>query len=255
MNKVVIVTGGTRGIGFETAKKFLSSGDKVIIASIDSEEIICQAVNELSQIGEVTFFKCNVACQEDCEDVVNETIKKYGRIDVLANVAGIVGKRDDFIHIDLEDTMNVIKVNLMGTINIGHFVSKEMVKQKKGVIINVGSICGFMANTEVIGYHASKGGVKMVTQAMARELSPYGIRVLSVAPGWVKTGMIDKPIEDMGSKLHMKGRIIEPQEIANVIYLMSLDEASAINGSTVMVDDGYASFKGIDGKNYFPIKI
>lgn len=248
MDKVVIITGGTRGIGFATAKKFLKEGDKVVIASIDQKEIIEESMQKLSSLGEVSFYKCNVACYEDCEDVVKETIKRYGRIDVLANVAGIVGKREEFINIDLEDTMNVIQVNLMGTINIGHFVSKEMVKQKKGVIINVGSICGFMANTEAIGYHASKGGVKMVTQAMARELSPYGIRVLSVAPGWVKTGMIDKPIEDIGSKLHMKGRILQPEEIANVIYLMSLDEASAINGSTVMVDDGYSSFKGVDGK-------
>lgn len=247
MNKIVIVTGGTRGIGFETAKKFLNNGDKVVIASIDAKEVIEQAIEELRKLGEVTFLKCNVACQEDCEDVVKETIEKYGRIDVLVNVAGIVGKRESFINIDLDDTMNVIKVNLMGTINMSHFVSKKMITNNSGVIINVGSICGFMANTEAIGYHASKGGVKMVTQAVARELSPYGIRVLSVAPGWVKTGMIDKPIEEIGSKLHMKGRIIEPKEIANIIYLMSLEEASAINGTTVMVDDGYTSFKGIDG--------
>lgn len=247
MDRVVIVTGGTRGIGFATAKKFLLKKDKVVIASIDQEDIIEQAINELSSLGEVSFIKCNVASQEDCQHVVEETIRRYGHIDVLANVAGIVGKRQSFIESDLEDTWQVINVNLMGTIHIGHFVSKEMVKQKSGVIINVGSICGFMANTEAIGYHASKGGVKMVTQAMARELSPYGIRVVSVAPGWVRTGMIDKPIEKVGSALHMKGRIIEPEEIANAIYLLSLEEASAINGSTVMVDDGYSSFKGIDG--------
>ncbi len=247
MNKIVIVTGGTRGIGYATAKKFLEKGDKVVIASIDDEATINSAIETLSQIGEVTFFKCNVACKHDCEDVVNETMKKYGRIDVLAHVAGIVGKRQSFVEGDLDDTYNVINVNLMGTINIGHYVSKVMVNQKSGVIVNVGSICGFMANTEAIGYHASKGGVKMVTQAMARELSPYGVRVVSVAPGWVRTGMIDKPIEKIGSALHMKGRIIEPSEIANAIYLVSLEEASAINGSTVMVDDGYASFKGVDG--------
>ena len=143
MNKIVIVTGGTRGIGFETAKKFLNEGNKVIIASIDDDKTIKEAVEELSEIGEVTFYKCNVSCREDCEDVVKETINKYGRIDVLANVAGIVGKRESFIDIDLDDTLNVIKVNLMGTINIGHYVSSEMVRQKSGVIINLGSICGF----------------------------------------------------------------------------------------------------------------
>jgi NAD(P)-dependent dehydrogenase (short-subunit alcohol dehydrogenase family) len=87
----------------------------------------------------------------------------------------------------------------------------------------------------------------MLTQALARELSPYGLRVVSVAPGWVRTGMIDKPIETIGAALHMKGRIIEAEEIANVIYLLSLKEASAINGTTVMADDGYTSFKGVDG--------
>jgi NAD(P)-dependent dehydrogenase (short-subunit alcohol dehydrogenase family) len=135
----------------------------------------------------------------------------------------------------------------MGTIYLSHFTAREMITAKAGVIVNVGSICGFMANTESIGYHASKGGVKMITQAMARELSPYGIRVVSVAPGWVRTGMIDKEIEEIGSRLHMKGRIIEPEEIAGAVYLMTLPEASAINGTTVMVDDGYSSFKGVDG--------
>ncbi|MDW6005375.1 SDR family NAD(P)-dependent oxidoreductase [Vibrio mangrovi] len=247
MSRVVIVTGGTRGIGLETAKKFVTRGDRVVVASIDKEEIITQAMETLSQIGEVEFIECNLAKAEDCEYVVSQTLKKFGRIDVLANVAGVVGKREPFLEADLSDTMNTIQINLMGTIQIGHYVSRAMADNKSGVIINVGSICGAMANTESIGYHASKGGVKMVTQAMARELSPYGIRVVSVAPGWVKTDMIDKPIEEIGSKLHMKGRIIEPIEIANSIYLLSLPEASAINGTTVMVDDGYSSFKGVDG--------
>lgn len=135
----------------------------------------------------------------------------------------------------------------MGTLYLSHYAAQAMVKAKSGVIVNVGSICGSMANTESIGYHASKGGVRMLTRAMARELSPYGVRVVEVAPGWVKTGMIDKEIEEIGSRLHMKGRILSPEEIANTIYLVTLPEASAINGSTIMADDGYASFKGVDG--------
>jgi len=249
MDKIVIITGGTRGIGFATAKKFLEKGDKVVIASIDNEKTIENSIKTLSEMGEVSFISCNVISAKDCENVINETVKKYGKIDILVNVAGIVGKRDDFLNIDLNDTLNVIQVNLMGTINMCHFASKIMAENKSGVIINTGSICGFMANTEAVGYHASKGGVKMITQAMARELSPYGIRVVSIAPGWVKTDMIDGLIAEIGGKFHMKGRIIEPSEIANAIYLMSLEEASAINGSTVMTDDGYSSFKGVDGNS------
>lgn len=244
MNQVVIVTGGTKGIGFATAKKFLSSNDKVIVLGRHENK---ETLDELLKIGEVTFIKADVSIFEECKKVVDTVLEKYGKIDVLANVAGVVGNRGSFIDLDIEDIQKTININLMGTINLSQLVARIMVKQRSGVIINVGSIDGFMANTESIGYHASKGGVKMLTQAMARELSPYGIRVLSVAPGWVKTGMIDKPIEEIGSKLHMKGRIIMPEEIANAIWLMSLPEASAINGSTVMADDGYCSFKGVDG--------
>ena len=244
MNRIVIVTGGRKGIGFATAKKFLSCGDKVIILGRHENE---SALEELKKKGEVTFIRADVSIADDCRRVVSAAMETYGRIDVLANVAGIVGTRGAFVDLDLADIQNTININLMGTINLSQLAAREMLKQRSGVIINVGSIDGFLANTESIGYHASKGGVKLLTQAMARELSPYGIRVLSVAPGWVKTGMIDKPIEEIGSRLHMKGRIILPEEIADAIWLMSLPEASAINGTTVMADDGYSSFKGVDG--------
>ncbi|MDO4198921.1 MAG: SDR family oxidoreductase [Erysipelotrichaceae bacterium] len=243
-NRVVIVSGGTKGIGFATAKKFLEKGNKVVVSGRHYEE---ENMKVLEALGEVKYVKADVSNTEDCKLIVEETIKKFGKVDVLANVAGVVGQRGSFTEVDLDDVAKTININLMGTIALSQYASKYMVEQRKGVIVNVGSICGFMANTEAIGYHASKGGIKMATQAMARELSPYGVRVVSVAPGWVRTGMIDKPIEMVGAALHMKGRIIEPEEIANAIYLMSLDEASAINGTTVMADDGYSSFKGIDG--------
>lgn len=249
MEKVVIVTGGTSGIGFETSKKFLEKGYKVVIAGIDREENIKKALELLHPLGEVTFIKCDISDPEECKQVVLKTIHYYDHIDILANVAGIVGERKDFVESSLDNIKKVIDVNLMGSINMAYYVSKEMIKAKSGTIVNVGSICGFMANTEAIGYHASKGGVKMVTQALARELSPYGIRVVSVAPGWVKTPMMESDIELFGNTLHMKGRVIQPREIANAIYLMTLEEASAINGTTVMVDDGYSSFKGINGKS------
>ncbi len=245
MNRIVVITGGTKGIGLETAKKFLKEGDKVVVASIDCDEVIKESMGILSQLGEVSFVKCNVADSSDCECAVNTVIEKYGRIDILANVAGIVGKRQSFLESEIEDIKKVLDVNLIGTIILSQMVAKEMIKQKFGVIVNVGSICGFMANSESVGYHASKGGVKMITQLMARQLSPFGIRVLSVAPGWVKTEMVDENTAEIGGLLHMKKRIIEPEEVANAIYLLSFPEASAINGTTVMVDDGYTSFKSL----------
>lgn len=244
--KVVVVTGGTKGIGYATTKKFLEMGNAVIVASNYHGQETDDIMAELEDIGEVSFVTCNVAKKEECENVVKYAIEKYGQVDVLANVGGIVGKRVSFLENDLADTENVINVNLMGTLNMSYFAAKEMAKRKYGVIINVGSICGFIANSEAVGYHASKGGVKMATQALARELGVEGIRVLSIAPAWVNTGMMEQEIADFGGKMHLKGRIIEPVEIANAIYLMSLDEASAINGTTVMADDGYSSFKGLE---------
>lgn len=248
MSRIVIVTGGTSGIGYQTVAKFLTNGDKVVIAGIDKQEKIDAAMAKLTKLGEVTFFTCDVANKEACATVIDQTMAKYGRIDVLANVAGIVGKRLSFTDIDLADIQAVINVNLMGTINMGYYAAKVMTKQKAGVIVNVGSIDGFLANPENVAYHASKGGVKMFTAAEARELSPFGIRAVSVAPGWVHTEMLDGFTASFGAAMHMKGRVIEPQEIANVIYLVSLDEASAINGTTVFADDGYTAFKGIEVK-------
>ena len=248
MKKVAIITGGTSGIGLATAKKFLKNGYWVVVASVDSQEKIDAAMKELEALGDVSFSLCNITDRSDCQAAVKLAVEKYGQVDVLANVAGITGKRQSFLEGDLDDTMKVININLMGSLNMALYAAQEMVKRHTGVIINVGSICGLMANSEAIGYHASKGAIKMVTQALAKELTPQGLRVLSVAPGWVDTGLMDQKAIEYGGKLHMKGRVVSPEEIADVIYLMSLDEAKAINGTTVCADDGYTSFKGVNMK-------
>ena len=245
-SRVVIVTGASQGIGFATAKKFLEKGDQVVILSTN-EQKGRRAEAALAPLGKVVWKQCNVAKAEDCYRVVDETAKEFGRVDVVVNCAGVVSTRNSFLEVDLENVRKTLEINVMGTIQMIHAASKYMVPQEKGVIVNIGSICGSMANSESVGYHASKGAVNMITKSLARELSPYGIRVVCAAPGWVHTEMIDETVAEIGASLHLKGRIIEPEEIAGAVYLLSLDEASAINGSTVMVDDGYASFKGVDG--------
>lgn len=246
MKKVAIITGGTSGIGLATAKKFLATGHRVVVASVDAQEKIDAAIAQLEPMGEVVFCNCNITSQADCQAAVQTAIERFGQVDILANVAGITGKRQPFLDGDLDDTMKVININLMGSLNMALYTAREMVKRHSGVIINVGSLCGLMANSEAIGYHVSKGAIKMATQALAKELTPKGLRVLSVAPGWVDTGLMDQKAIEYGGKLHMKGRVISPEEIADVIYLMSLDEARAINGTTVCADDGYTSFKGVN---------
>lgn len=245
--RVVIITGGSAGIGYATAKKFLSKGNKVVILSTN-EEKGRRAEKQLANIGEVCWMKCDIASYAECENVVNRVINKYGKVDILVNNAGIVSKRTSFLDVDLDDLKRTYDVDVMGTVHMIHNVTKHMVKAESGVIINIGSICGKMANTESLGYHISKGAIEMLTKSLARELSKYKIRVVCAAPGWVHTEMIDDTVANVGGALHMKGRIIEPDEIAGAVYLLSLEEASAINGSTVMVDDGYTSFKGVEGR-------
>lgn len=246
MEKVVIITGGSAGIGFATAKKFLEKGSKVVILSTNAAKGKA-AEEKLSQYGEVTWMCCHVQDAQECVQVVERTVEKYGHVDILVNNAGIVSKRESFLQVDLEDVRRTIDINVMGTIQMIHAVTPYMVKQESGVVINIGSICGVMANSESVGYHASKGAVEMLTKSLARELAPYGIRMVCVAPGWVRTEMIDDTVAGIGASLHLKGRIVEPEEIAGVVWLMTQEEASAVNGTTVMADDGYSVFKGIDG--------
>lgn len=243
MDRIIVITGGTKGIGHATAKKFVQEKDKVVVLGRNEQK---DNLEELQAVGEAMFIQADVSKDEDCKKVMDVVMEKYGRVDVLCNVAGVTGKRLSFLDADVEDIRNTLDINLIGMIRISQYAAREMKNAGKGVIINVGSICGFMANVESVGYHVSKGGVKMLTQAMARELSPYGIRVVSVAPGWVKTEMMLAELEGVGAPFHMKKRVILPEEIAGAMFLLSLPEASAINGTTVMTDDGYTSFKGAD---------
>lgn len=241
--KVALVTGGTSGIGLATVKKFLKHDYQVIDVGLN-EEVFPKLKTELNTDA-LDLMKCNVADKNDVKTLV-ETIKnKYGRIDVLVNNAGILAKEIDLTDADLDDIEKTIQVNLLGTIYVAKYVAQVMKEQHSGTIINIGSIDGVMANHESVAYHASKGGVHMFTKALARELSPFGIRVVCVAPAWVETGMVPPKAKEYGETLMMKHRLISPQELAGVVYLMTLPEANAINGSVVMADDGYASFKGL----------
>jgi NAD(P)-dependent dehydrogenase (short-subunit alcohol dehydrogenase family) len=166
---------------------------------------------------------------------------------VLVNNAGTVGIRGDLIDQDMANIENVMKINVMGTLYMAKYAALVMKEAGKGVIVNVGSLCGAIVNTESVAYHASKGAVRMITSCIAKELAPYGIRVVSAAPGWVATPLLKTVCseEDVayGNSLHMTGKIIEPSQIAGAIFALSSDDASAIMGTTVMVDNGYTAYK------------
>lgn len=183
MSKVALITGGTSGIGLATVKKFLSEGYKVIAVGVNENDFP-QIKKEINN-SNLQVMKC-----DEVKDLVTTIAKNEKKIDVLVNSAGVLAKHVDLVDADLDNIERTININLMGTIYVAKYVGQVMKEQGEGTIINIGSIDGIMANHESIAYHASKGGVHMVTKALARELSPFGARVVAVAPAWVETGMV-----------------------------------------------------------------
>lgn len=246
--KVAVVTGGSEGIGQAIALRFVKAGYAVVIAS-RREEVGKKTEAMLKEHGDALWVKCDVASDDDCAALARAAKETFGRVDVLVNDAGVVGNRKDFLDLDMADIRKTLDINVMGTIQTMKHCAAIMKEQGKGVIINIGSICGLLVNTESIAYHASKGAVRMATQRAAMELAKFNIRVLSVAPAWVMTQMAqsvmdaDPEAKAHGESLHMSNRILTPEQIAGAVYLLAQDEASAINGITVMADDGYSSFK------------
>ena len=141
--KVAIVTGGTNCIGLATTKKFLKEGYAVMIADLHENQ---ERLAELQKLGTMAFFQCDISQADRVQALVDETVKRFGRIDVAANVAGILGKHMPFVKADLDNIRQVINVNLMGTINVDQKVAAQMVKQGSRVIVNVGSLDGFIPN-------------------------------------------------------------------------------------------------------------
>ncbi|WP_339266284.1 SDR family oxidoreductase [Paenibacillus sp. FSL R5-0470] len=245
--RVAVITGGASGIGKQTAIKFASKGDQVVVADFNQqlgEETVAQIIKDG---GEAIFVKTDVSKYEEVEALVEKTVATYGRIDVMFNNAGI-GRVTPVLDQDLKDYHSVINVNQHG---VAHGIIAAGKKMRelgiKGVIINTASVFGFLASPGTFAYHASKGAVIMMTKSAALEMSIHGIRVLAVAPGAVDTPII-QGYKDQGMVDQMKSKVMGnkltlPEQVADTVYLLSLPEASAINGSVVMADEGYASFK------------
>jgi NAD(P)-dependent dehydrogenase (short-subunit alcohol dehydrogenase family) len=247
LSRVAVITGGASGIGRETALKFAKKGDRVVVA--DFNEVIGKQTVDLikSNGGEAIFVKTDVSNYEDVEALVDKAVETYGRIDVMFNNAGI-GRITPVLDQNLEDYHSVINVNQHG-VAYGIIAAGKKMRELNinGVIINTASVFGFLASPGTFAYHATKGAVIMMTKSAALELAEYGIRVVAIAPGVVDTPIIqgykDSGVIDSMKAKVMGNKLTQPEQIANTVYLMSLEEASAVNGSVIMADEGYASFK------------
>jgi 3-oxoacyl-[acyl-carrier protein] reductase len=234
-DSVVLVTGGTRGIGRAVAERFKSVGAKVYITGTNDERTKTAA----EEIG-VNGFKMDVTDREEVKRVVSEILELEGRIDILVNNAGIT--RDTlFIRMKDEDWDRVIDTNLNGVYNVTRTVVPSMVKKRKGNIINISSVVGFTGNVGQVNYSATKSALVGFTKSLAKELGGRGIRVNCVAPGYITTDMTkaipDKIKEELLRSIPLR-REGEPREIADVCLFLASNMASYITGTVIHVNGG-----------------
>lgn len=235
--KVVMVTGGAAGIGKVTAENFARQGAKVAICDVNTEAGEATA----KELGpEASFTQVDVADSASVSDWVETVMDRYGQIDVLVNNAGIT--RDGLImRMKEEDWDAVINVNLKSAFNCTKAISKIMVRQKSGRIINLASVVGVMGNPGQANYVASKAGMIGLTKTVAKELGSRGITVNAVAPGFIETDMTavlsEKAREAMLSIIPLQ-RAGTPQDVAEAIMFLASDSAAYITGQVLHVTGG-----------------
>lgn len=239
MDKTVVVTGGSRGIGKAVALAFAKCGAKLAILdlNIESAEETARECSSLSGKAAKAYL-CQVGEFKDCEETVKKIIEDLGGIDVLINSAGIT--RDTLmLRMKEEDFDAVINVNLKGTFNMIKSCYSHFMKKRSGKIINLSSVSGIMGNAGQTNYSASKAGVIGLTKSVAKELASRGVCVNAIAPGFIETPMTEsfKDRPEILDAIPM-GRMGKPEEIADLAIFLS--EADYITGEVIRIDGGMA---------------
>jgi len=237
--KIVIVTGSTRGIGQAIARAMLDEGAIVVISG-RSQEKVNEAVQTLSEFGQVKGIAADIAKSTDAQKLIDETIEAYGQIDILVNNAGIT--RDNLLMRMKEDEWDdVINTNLKGVYNCIRAAVKPMMKKRDGSIINITSVVGQTGNAGQVNYAASKAGIIGLTKSVAKELASRNIRVNAIAPGFIETEMTEVLAETVKEELKKSiplGRLGQGQDIAAMAVFLGSDKATYITGQTFNVDGG-----------------
>ncbi|MBV4417227.1 3-oxoacyl-[acyl-carrier-protein] reductase [Clostridium tyrobutyricum] len=240
-NKVALITGGTRGLGRAIAEKLAQQKVKVIVTGTN-EDRAKQAANEISLAYniETLGLKHDVSSEESTKEVVKYIINKFERIDILVNNAGITSD-GIMMMMKKENWDKVLDINLTGAFNCTKFVSKYMLKQKSGNIVNISSVVGITGNIGQANYSASKAGLIGFTKTVARELAGRGITVNAIAPGCISTDMTsklsDKTSQEILSKIPMK-KYGSPESIANAVLFLVSNMSDYITGQVINVDGG-----------------
>lgn len=239
--KVALVTGASRGIGKAIALKLAAGGAKVVVNYAGSKDKALEVVEQIKAAGGDAFAcQCDVGDFQAVEKMVGDVLEQCGRVDILVNNAGIT-MDNLLLKMSPEDFEQVVDTNLKGTFHTIKCLTKTMMKQRYGRIINLSSVSGVMGNAGQANYCASKAGIIGLTKSVARELASRGITVNAVAPGFIETDMTsvldDKVKEAMMAQIPAK-RLGSTEDIANAVAFLASQESSYITGQVINVNGG-----------------
>ena len=240
--QVAIVTGGANGIGRACASAFAAEGASVVVADIDAEAgpAAVQAIEAGG--GQALFVKTDVGDAGQVQRLIERTLARFGRLDVLINNAGVI-KTADFLEISEADFDAVLRVNLKGIFLVGQAGARVMVERGKGAIVNMSSTNAVVAIPNQVPYATSKGAVNQLTKVMALALADKGVRVNAIGPGSIMTELLQTVMSDAGARRKILsrtplGRCGEPAEVAKVALFLASDEASYLTGQCIYPDGG-----------------
>ena len=242
-NKIAVVTGAGRGIGRGIALALAREGVMVVVNYNGSKERAEEVVRTIEEAGgKAVAIQCNISDFEAAKEFFANVVKEYGKIDILVNNAGIT-KDNLMMKMSEEEFQSVIQTNLAGTFHGVKFVTRPMMKQRQGRIINIASVSGVIGNMGQANYSASKAGVIGLTKAAAKELASRNITVNAVAPGFVATEMTDvlsDSVKEAAVATIPLGRFGEVEDIAETVVFLASDKAKYITGQVICVDGGIA---------------
>ncbi len=238
-DKVVLITGSSRGIGKATALLFAKKGAKIIVNYSKSEKEANDVLNEIGKISESIAIKCDVSKEPQVKKMFEKIIEKFGKFDILVNNVGVYLDGDEW-NGSAKIWEKTLRLNLISAMNTSKYATEIFQKQKKGVIVNISSRFSISGRCDALAYSASKAGIVSITQSYAKLLSPFG-RANSISPGAVRAGYwIRAPKEEVEANINSSPlkRLIEPEEIANIALFLVSEDSATITGQNILADGG-----------------
>jgi 3-oxoacyl-[acyl-carrier protein] reductase len=241
-SRVVVITGGSKGIGRSIALRFAAEKARIVIAHFDPEDDAANdTLRTLSELGvEAESHKVDVSSRAAVEDLFKGILDRLGRVDVLINNAGIV-KDTFFMRMSEEEWDTVLRVNLKSVFNCTQAVIRSMIKQRGGRIVSISSVVGQIGNPGQANYSASKAGIMGITKTVAKEVAGRGITVNAVAPGFIQTDMtanLPAKVKELFLQQIPMGRMGMPEDVAEAVYWLCSDAAGYITGQIIHVNGG-----------------